>query len=249
MAVTTREVKVGLFVFIAFLLLAVMVFSISDFYTTQGQYTYALRVRFNFSNGIDTGAPVRVSGVKVGEVRTVKAYRDEANQKLQVELGVRLSKEALIEEDATAYVNTLGLLGEKYLEIVPGTPGARLLGTGEILVGKDPVPTERLVESGYRAMQQVEKAVSSVSTLLSDEGTRDSIKGTLANSKEATAQLTEFLKQANEVMGKINRGEGTVGRLLVQDDLYRDLKDLTADLKAHPWKLLHRPKDADNKKR
>ena len=243
MSGTTREVKVRLFVFIAFVLLAVMVFSISDFYTTQAQYTYSLRVRFNFVNGIDTGAPVRVSGVKVGEVRSVRVYRDETNQRVQVELGVRLSRDAVLEEDSTAYINTLGLLGEKYLEIVPGTPGGRVLTADEILVGKDSVSTEKLIESSYRTVQQMEQAISSINRVFADQETQDSLKETLANSKDVTAQLTLFLTQANQVMGKINRGEGTVGRLLTQDDLYDDLKALTADLRANPWKLFFHPKE------
>lgn len=243
MAGATREVKVGLFVFIAFMLLAVMVFSISDFYTTQAQYTYPLRVMFTFVNGIDAGAPVRVSGVKVGEVRTVRVYRDEANQRLQVELEVRISRDAVLEEDSTAYINTLGFLGEKYLEIIPGTPGARALTAGEVLVGKDSISTEKLVEQGYRALTQMERAIASFNSMVSDETTRESLKATLVNSREATAQLNQLMAQANDVMGKVNRGEGTMGKLLTQDDLYRDLKDLTSDLKAHPWKLFIRPKD------
>lgn len=243
MAGSTREVKVGLFVFIAFVLLAVMVFSISDFYTTQAQYTYPLRVRFSFVNGIGTGSPVRLAGVQVGEVRTIRVYRDEANQRTMVEVGVRISKDAQLEEDSTASINTLGLLGEKYVEILPGTPGGRLLTADQILVGKDSIPMEKLVETSFRAVQQMEKAIASLNSVLGDETTRESLKGTLVNSKEASARLNEFLTQANEVMGKVNRGEGTVGRLLTQDDLYQDLKDLTGDLKAHPWKLFFHPKE------
>lgn len=243
MSGTTREIKVGLFVFIAFVLLAVMVFSISDFYTTQAQYTYPLRFRFSFVNGIDVGAPVRLAGVQVGEVRQVRVYRDEANQQTKVEVGVRISREALLEEDATASINTLGLLGERYVEIMPGTPGARLLIANEILAGKDSVPMEKLVDTSFRAVQQVEKAVASLNAMLGDEVMRESFKGVLTNSKEASARLNDLLIQANEVMGKIHRGEGTVGRLLTQDDLYQDLKDLTGDLKAHPWKLFFHPKE------
>ena len=239
----TREIKVGLFVFIAFVLLAVMVFSISDFYTSQAQYTYPIRVRFSFVNGVDTGAPVRVAGVKVGEVRSVGVYRDESTQKLQVELGVRISRDAVLEEDSVAYINTLGLLGEKYLEIVPGTSGRRVITAGEILVGKDSVSTEKLMESGYQAVEQMEKAVASLNEVLGDPQAQQALKEAMINSKDVTIQLTLFLTQANELMGKINRGEGTVGQLLAKDDLYRDLKDLTSDLKAHPWKLFFRPKE------
>ena len=247
MAAATREIKVGLFVFIAFVLLAVMVFSISDFYTSQAQYTYPLRVRFSFVNGIDPGAPVRVAGVKVGEVRSVGVYRDEATQKVQVELGIRLSRDAVLEEDAIATINTLGLLGEKYLEIIPGTPGKRVLTAGEILLGKDSVSTERLVESSYQTVQQLKEAVGSLNQVIGDPQTQEALKETLANSKEATAQLTIFLTQANETMGKVNRGEGTIGQLLTKDDLYKDLKALTEDLKDHPWKLFFHPKEQKKK--
>lgn len=243
MSVATREIKVGLFVFIAFVLLAVMIFSISDFYTSQAQHTYPLRVRFNFVNGIDTGAPVRVAGVQVGEVRAIGVYRDESTQKVQVELGIRLSKDAVLEEDVVASINTLGLLGEKYLEINPGTPGKRTLEAGEILVGKDSVSTDKLMESTYKTVEEMQKAVGSLNQVIGDPKAQEALKETLSNSKEATAQLTLFLTQANELMGKINRGEGTVGQLLTKDDLYKDLKALTEDLKANPWKLFIRPKE------
>ena len=243
MSGATREIKVGLFVFIAFILLAVMIFSISDFYTSQAQYTYPIRVRFSFVNGIDIGAPVRVAGVKVGEVRSVGVYRDESTQKVQVELGARLSRDAVLEEDSLAYINTLGLLGEKYLEIIPGTPGKRVISSGEILMGKDSVSSEKLIESSYQTIQEMQKAIISLNQVIGDPQTQESLKGTLNNSKEATAQLTLFLTQANELIGKINRGEGTVGQLLTKDDLYKDLKAMTEDLKAHPWKLFFHPKE------
>lgn len=237
----TREIKVGLFVFIAFVLLAVIVFSISDFYTAQPQYS--LRVRFSFAAGVEVGAPVRLAGVGVGEVRSIRIYRDEASQRMQAELSVRLTREAKIEEDAVAYINTLGLIGEKYVEIIPGTPGARLLRGGELLVGKDSIPSEKLMESGYQVVQQLEQTIVSLNAVIGDEKNRAALKETLAHSAQATEKLDRLLDQANLLMAKVNSGEGTVGKLLTQDDLYRDLQAILADIKAHPWKLLYHPKE------
>lgn len=238
MALATREIKVGLFVFIAFILLAVVVFSISDFYTAQPHY--GLRVRFQFANGIQVGAPVRLVGVNVGEVRSIRIYRDEAAQHTVAELGIRLTKEALIEEDSVAYINTLGLIGEKYLEVVPGTHGARVMKEGEILAGKDSVPTEQMMESTYRIMKKLEQTIAAIHSIVGDEGTQNAVKG-------SSDRLHQLLEQANEVMAKIRQGEGTIGRLLTQDDLYRDLQEIVADIKAHPWKLLYRPKGSQVK--
>lgn len=242
MAERTREVKVGLFVFIAFVVLAVMVFSITDFYTTQGQYTYPLRVRFHFANGIEKGAPVRLAGVKVGEVRQVRTYRHEARQQTLAEVGIRISRDVVLEEDAVAYINTLGFLGEKYLEIIPGTPGARMVEPGEILIGKDSVPAEKLIEAGYEAMRKFGQTIGALHAVLGDEATQEAFKGTLADSREAMSELHRLLLQSNEVVEKIRSGEGTIGKLLSEDDLYQDLKGTVADIKAHPWKLFYRPK-------
>ncbi len=238
----TREIKVGLFVFIAFILLAVAVFSISDFYTAQPQYF--LRVRFDFANGVEVGAPVRLAGVDVGEVRYVRIYRDEANQKMQAELGIRLTREARVEEDAMAYINTLGLIGEKYLEIVPGTPGSRILNAGDQLVGRDSVPAEQLMATGFRVARQLEETIASLQKVVGDPANQDALKKTLGNSAQASERLNELLAQVNTILSTVREGKGTVGRLLTEDDLYKDLQALMADIKAHPWKLLYRPKEA-----
>ncbi|MBI3333493.1 MAG: MCE family protein [Candidatus Omnitrophica bacterium] len=229
MVSATREIKIGLFVFIAFILLAVVVFSISDFYTAQPHY--ALRVRFNFANGIQAGAPVRLAGVDVGEVRSVQVYRDVASQQTQAELDVRLSTQAQIEEDAVAYINTLGLIGEKYMEIIPGTAGARVLTSGEVMRGKDSIPSEQLMEAGFQMVKRMDQLITSVNAVVSDEA----LRGALRN-------LDQTLDHANAILAQIRQGQGTVGRLLLQDDLYQDLKALMGDIRAHPWKLLYRPK-------
>lgn len=229
MASTTREIKVGLFVFIAFILLAVVVFSITDFYTAQPHY--ALRVRFNFANGIQAGAPVRLAGVDVGEVRSVMVYRDVASQQTMAELDVQLSSKAQVEEDAVAYINTLGLIGEKYMEIIPGTAGARVLTSGEVMQGKNSIPSEQLMEAGFQMVKRMDQLITSVNAVVSDASLRGAVKN-----------LNQTLDHANAIMAQIRQGQGTVGRLLTQDDLYQDLKELMADVKAHPWKLLYRPR-------
>jgi phospholipid/cholesterol/gamma-HCH transport system substrate-binding protein len=245
MAEAARQIKVGLFVFVALVLLSVLIFSISDFYTVHPEYP--LRVRFNFSGGIEAGAPVRLAGVNVGEVRSVRVFFDEASQKVKAELAVQLASHAQIEEDSTAFVNTLGLIGEKYLEIIPGTPGKRKLEPGETLVGKDSISSERFMESAYGAVSELKEMITSVNAVMADPAIQQAFKQTVTNSSEATDRLNLFLEQANDLLTKVRSGQGTVGRLLTQDELYQDLKALTADLKVHPWKLLYRPKEAKRK--
>ncbi len=237
----TREVKVGIFVFLAFVLLAIIVFSISDFYGFSPGYE--VKVVFDSAGGIEPGAPVRVAGVSAGEVRKVTVYGDEAEAKTRAELIVWLKDYAKVEEDAVAYVNTSGLIGEKYLEIVPGSRSARLLKAGEILRGRDSVQMAQFLNTGYEVVAQLNKTISAVHSIVGDEATRAALKGTVANSQEVTASLKVLLDNTNVVMERLRRGEGTVGRLLAEDEIYRDLQATVKDIRAHPWKLFIRTKD------
>jgi hypothetical protein len=61
------------------------------------------------------------------------------------------------------------------------------------------------------------------------------LEGTMANFREFSANLKDF-------SAKLTTGKGTVGRLLTEDTIYKDMEAFVADLKAHPWKLLSRPR-------
>lgn len=200
------EFKVGMFVAIGIAIFISMIFSIGSLRNLRQMYN--LKMRFDYVNGLEMAAPVNVAGVQVGEVKDIKVIFDKARQRTVVEVLVSLDKEAKIQEDSEAFINMLGLIGEKYIEILPGTPGKRTLAPGDILQGKESVPVEKLVEKGYHVMDNFDRLIDS----------------------------------ANVVMDKVKSGEGTIGKLFMDDGLYKELDEFVKDLKAHPWKLLSKPR-------
>ncbi|MDP2942660.1 MAG: MlaD family protein [Candidatus Omnitrophota bacterium] len=200
------EFKVGMFVAIGIAIFISMIFSIGSFRTFEQRYN--LKAHFYFANGIQVAAPVRLAGVQVGEVREIDIIFDKEKQKTIVELTLLLNKKAKVEKDAEVFINTLGLIGEKYIEIMPGTAGNETLKPGQTLIGKDSVPVEKVTEKAYEMMVDLKK-------------------------------LTE---SANIVMDKVKTGQGTVGKLFMDDSLYKELEAFIKDLKAHPWKLLQKPR-------
>lgn len=238
-----RDVKVGLFVFLAFVLLAVVVFSISDFQSFSPGYH--LRVVFSSASGIDVGAPVRLAGVAVGEVQKVTVSFNEAEAKTQAELLIWVKEFAKVEEDAVGYVNTTGLIGEQYLEIFPGSRTARVLKDGEILRGRDTVALAEFMDTGYEVLAQLNKTITAIHSIVGDDETRAALKGTVTNAQEVTASLKTLLDTTTAVMAKLESGEGTIGRLLTEDTIYRDLEATVKDIKAHPWKLFVRTKETN----
>ncbi|MFC1644188.1 MlaD family protein [Candidatus Omnitrophota bacterium] len=112
------ELKVGLFIGIGIFVSFLIVFSISDFYLLKKGYD--LEAVFDFVNGLTEKSPVRLAGVHVGEIQDIKVYYDEDAKKTRVKLGIWITGDIRIESDAIGRINTLGLLGEQYLEITPG---------------------------------------------------------------------------------------------------------------------------------
>jgi len=184
------ELKVGIFIFIGIVILSVIVFSIGNFYTLKRGYD--LKVIFTFANGLSVGAPVRYAGVEVGEVEDIKVYFDEKEDMPMVEILIWVSRNTWINEDAKATINTLGLLGEKYLEIMPGTKEARLLKNGEILRGQDPVSTEELTRDMKKTLIKVDTMIASINDVVGDEGFKSSIKNTASNVEELTEDIKKY---------------------------------------------------------
>ncbi len=229
------EFKVGIFVAIGIAILISIVFSIGEIRYFQQRYT--IKLLFDFANGVEIAAPVRLAGVQVGEVKDIDIVYDEARQKTVVSLTVSLDKKAKVEEDAEAFINTLGLIGEKYVEILPGTPGRRILKTGGTLQGKESIPVERLTEKGYEMATGLNETIKHLNKVFGDPEAQEAFKATIL-------ELRKLVGSANVVMDKVKSGEGTMGKLFMDDKLYKELEELIKDLKAHPWKLLNKPKGA-----
>lgn len=197
------EVKIGLFVFIGAILLTVITFSIGDFFFKPG---YHINIILGFANGVEEAAPVRLAGVEVGEVKEAAVFKDRIGQ-TKVRLKLWLTNDARVEKDAKVCINTLGLIGEKYVEIIPGTPGVAVLKEGEVIEGHDSVSVEQMTKKGYEIALKLEKVADSL----------------------------------DYILNQVKTGQGTVGKLIFDEELYNDVNEMVKDLKAHPWKLLHRP--------
>lgn len=240
------EMKVGIFVFIGIVIFTIIIFSIGDFYTIKKGYT--INVLFNFANGIDIGAPVRFAGFEVGEVQNINIIYDRVSSRPMVELIVWLNEKTKINEDAMAYINTLGLLGEKYLEIMPGNPQSRVLKRGDSLTGRDPVSTEEISREVHTTLVKLSSTIDSINKIVGDEELQASLKGTITHCEQLGVSLKGLSDTTTELIEGIKKGQGTLGKLIFDDALYNELNEFVDDLKAHPWKLLYRPKEERRKK-
>ncbi len=194
------ELKVGLFVSMGILIFITIIFSIGDVnFVKQG---YRIKTLFSFIDGVTESSPVRYAGVDVGHVEKIEIRQDTPDGSAKVEVTAYIDDPArTIERDSKAMINTLGLLGEKYVEIEPGQKSSGYIQDGEYICGKDPM-------------------------LMSD----------------ITDNLNQLAVSAGDIMNNLREGKGTIGKLLVEEKIYDDLEAFVSDIKAHPWKLLSKPR-------
>ena len=221
------ELKVGSFVLAGIVVLSFFVSSISNFsFVDKGWSFHAV---FTFANGIKDAAPVRLAGTDVGIVKGIKVFTDAQDKHIKVRINLWVKEGVNIPVDSIVMINQLGLLGEKYVEILPGQSTEFIKANADV-VGRDPVPVERVTEQVNKLADKIEITIDKVNNEWMSQANRDAVSGAL--------------KGLNELIAKINRGEGTVGRLFHDDSIYRNLDELTMDLKVNPWKLLYRPRNA-----
>ena len=169
------ELKVGIFIAVGMIIFFLIVFSIGDVYIVKRGYH--IDAVFNFANGISESAPVRLAGVNVGEIDKITLFFDEKDKKTKVKLTLWIEEYKIkIERDSLATINTLGLLGEKYLEIYPGTTTNVFLKEGDVIVGRDPISTESIAEkinaladSTVTIMERLKDGKGTIGKLLTED--------------------------------------------------------------------------------
>src|SRR3989338_5003687 len=135
------EFKVGIFVVVSLVILSFMVFKSGDFHMKPG---YTMRLVFDTVSGIEAGSAVKLAGVDVGEVKEIHVSRSPEGQ-TQAEVFLRINQGVYIEEDAKPRISSMGVLGDKYVEILPVTTGAKAIGEGGLLSGHEPSNMDDLV--------------------------------------------------------------------------------------------------------
>ena len=333
------EVKVGIFILTAVGLLAAFILVMGGI---NFQPTYNLYVDFDNPGGVQTGAPVKIAGVKVGKVEAVEFRGGKTDEKTGrrdplVRLKVSLEKryESSIYENSLFYVTTQGVLGEQFLAIEPGSSDRPVLPPNAIVRGLDPPRLDMLLAESYELLHstvaavrdhraeigdafdslratlhgtgtffttngdKLDRIVSNVEKVSADgddlingandkfvkspkvdrivnnvdavtqnlaqntPALMDDAKATLKSTRKLTDALgsdeqqakikhalddtVSFLDKANAMandgqamIGQIRQGRGTVGALLMDEQLFDDLQEMVRDLKHNPWKFFWR---------
>ncbi|WP_456434471.1 MlaD family protein [Thermosulfuriphilus sp.] len=211
------EIKVGIFVLVALLLLGYLSLKLGE-ETVSPKKAYEIKALFDDVSGLVKGARVEMAGVEIGRVRDIHLKDSKAEVVMNIYSGVK------IREDATAMVRTKGALGDKYIQIRQGSPQSPILPPGGLIAKtmstKD---LDQILTQVGPAIEDIRSITAGLRELLGSEEGKSNLKELVANLKDASASF--------KIMGeKITKGEGTLGKLIVDDELYQRANQLIARL-------------------
>ena len=251
--ISSKAVGAGAFVVIGLLLFAVALFLIGDRRMLFDR-RFTVYTEFSRLGELEVGAPVSVAGAKGGEVVDIE-LPDSPSGKFRVKMAVREALHPIIRTDSIAVPQTEGLVGGVFVNIGTGTDQAPRVADGGTIPSRDPFQISDLLQQAGDTIMMIGDTVTAIrgdaeTAVKEVAGTAEDARALLDTVRpdlEAIARNGGVIaNDTRELVAKINDGQGTIGKLLNDDQLYqrfRDVADQTHDVMAN----LHQVSDEARK--
>lgn len=148
-----------------------------------------VKIGFDSAGGAGVNSPVKFNGVDVGDVVRVKILPEDEDRGYRVVFDCRIKRDLVIRKGSNVFVKSIGLMGEKTIDIIPAPPGAPILKKGEVLIGAQPLGFDELVQSGQTIAKNFKKVYDSIQDLTQDKELSASLKNTFSNMEKIFADI------------------------------------------------------------
>jgi len=238
----TTEIKVGILVLIGVLVLFYMSFKVEKFgfFRDDG---YELSVILDNASGLDLRTPVFVAGVQVGNINKISLAGYKAKVRILVKKSVK------VPVDSTIAIKSQSLLGDKYIEIIPGVE-SKYFGEGDKITKITSSPDfDQLFARFDIAAKNIGDTMGEFKGIIGD-AEKTNIKKSIENIQVASTDFRNILGKNKDDVNRIvsntavitdkmetivkdvEQGKGTLGLLVKDDKLYNDAKDTVSSLKS-----------------
>jgi phospholipid/cholesterol/gamma-HCH transport system substrate-binding protein len=209
--------RVGLLLLVALALAMATIFLVGErrnLFSAKNDYV----IRFDSVSGLQAGSNVQLDGVGVGSIEKIDLSEDVRKHQIEVRIRVEERFAGRIREDSMARIRTLGLLGDKYIEISSGTSSFPEVEEGGI-IGTAPVAdVDRLRASGEDLVNNVTRITEQLTTILGRMERGEGILGELTKDVEPNRKVTtEFIATLDSIRAMFDEfrtGHGPIPRML-----------------------------------
>jgi len=204
----------------------------------EGRAIYWLQ--FSRTNGLQEGAPVALDGVNVGWVNRMRFPPDPTAQYVEVKIALSTSVAPRIRQDTVARIQTLGLLGDKYIELSSGTLQAEPVEVGGLIRSLDPVDYEAILGQSGDIVTNAIEVTALLRQVLTDINKGEGLVGRLVGDRDFGRQFADDLSltianiesathRVDGLFARIEAGEGTLGTLMASE---KQIGDILANLET-----------------
>ena len=188
-----------------------------DGYTVEAPFKNLLQLR--------VGDDVRMAGVKIGTVVSATLKDGKAVA------GLSINDEYRIPSDSVASVSMAGLLGTNFVAIEMGSETGDPLKAGSSIQTKPSVDINKIFDEVGAVANRIDSALTDIGDLLGGEG--DSLLTDISGLvKDNRANITDSIANIEAITAQIRKGDGTVGKLLFEDEAYNQLMAAVGEIQS-----------------
>jgi phospholipid/cholesterol/gamma-HCH transport system substrate-binding protein len=230
------QIRVGLLIVTALIILGVTIFLMGKerrFFESKVPF----EIRFSRTIGLREGAPVSLTGVRVGSVERLTFAPDVQESYIVVRVNLVGEVVGRIRNDTVARIRTQGVLGDKYIELSGGSPDSEPLPPGGLIAAVDPIDYEGLLGESGDVVQNISAIASSLRGILQSAEEGKGLLGQMVAPQhekkwiETANNLRAASVSLKNVLQSVEKGEGLVGQLVRNKEAGQALmEDLRAGL-------------------
>lgn len=229
--ISWEQLRVGAVILVALVVLGVAVLRLgaaANLFSTR----YPLTTFLPNANGLRVGGSVMIAGKLAGTVREIEFMPVDSdtlhNLRLLLELDEGVREQ--VRGDSRAKLRTVGLLGDKVIDINPGTPGFDRLSPGDTIPSIPSVDYELVVERAAGAIDELVQLTGDLRRITGGLVRGEGTAGQLLTDRALYDQLTATLQRTNQLVDRLQSPDGTMGRLLGDAALYENMVSATGSL-------------------
>ncbi len=233
------QAKVGAFLVFGLVVLLSSVFMLGS---NKSFFQDALEVRSYFDSvqGLNVGAVVSLSGLKVGNVDRI--VFDETKNLVEVVTRVDAEFKKKIKKDSRIEIRTQGALGDKFLYITPGTAASEAIQNNDELKADYGNDIMAILSKRGNESEKIFDAISDFQKLMQSLTANNKIPGLITKLDMAAGHLSEVSSSLNatlkkggldrsmakfeKIVDKVDRGDGTLGALINDRSIHERIKNI-----------------------
>jgi phospholipid/cholesterol/gamma-HCH transport system substrate-binding protein len=225
-----RQVRVAALILVASLLLVYAVYRVGAVFDIFAR-RYEIATFVPSGLGLREGAPVTLAGQRVGQVSRIEfipVQQKVGDNNLRVILAVAHDVQDQIRTDSRAYLRTQGLLGDKFVDIAPGSSGARILQPGDTILAGRSIDLDEFLIQAAGALDHATGIVANLQDLTGGLVRGEGTAGRMLTDDQLYVALAGTTAELRRTLAEINRADGTFGRLIRDPALYQQLQSAVA---------------------